>query len=338
MYAYATRSDSFEYFDKAVASETWGELWGTGTTFIRWLAWPFAHALGLSFPSLMVIFSWMGFTACGYWYLAIKENLMAMPPVWRNLAWTEIILLLPNIHFWSVSLGKGAVIFMGIGMFVYGLSRFNRRLPLMIGGILIAYLVRPHMAMVMMMGTGLGIVLAGKAVPWYMRILLTLIAGGLSAYLFQGAVEFTGVEEGNVDSFLSHRTAELGKADSGVDISNYNIFMKLFTFWFRPLFVDAPGAFGFIVSFENALCIYLLYVIVVQGLRSFPEWNGWYRSCLFIFLLGSIILAQVSGNLGIAMRQKAQIMPLFFIIFLRVKQWQYERAGLSNVSQAVQPG
>jgi hypothetical protein len=32
-------------------------------------------------------------------------------------------------------------------------------------------------------------------------------------------------------------------------------------------------------------------------------------------LLASISLAQISGNLGIAIRQKSQIMPLFFLFY-----------------------
>ena len=40
------------------------------------------------------------------------------------------------------------------------------------------------------------------------------------------------------------------------------------------------------------------------------------------FLFGSFILAQVSGNLGIAMRQKAQVMPFFFIIFCKAMSYR----------------
>jgi hypothetical protein len=46
---------------------------------------------------------------------------------------------------------------------------------------------------------------------------------------------------------------------------------------------------------------------------------------LFAFILGSFVLAQVSGNLGIALRQKAQLMPLFFILYakcIEIKQQQ----------------
>jgi hypothetical protein len=34
-------------------------------------------------------------------------------------------------------------------------------------------------------------------------------------------------------------------------------------------------------------------------------------------MVSSFMLAQVSGNLGIAIRQKAQIMPLFFMVYAK---------------------
>jgi hypothetical protein len=107
-----------------------------------------------------------------------------------------------------------------------------------------------------------------------------------------------------------------------VNIAEYGLFMKMFTFWFRPLFFDGPGALGLIVSFENLLYIYMFFVIIKEGLFSWRQWNGWIRICLFIFLFGSFALAQVTGNLGIAMRQKAQLMPFFFIIFCKVVSYK----------------
>jgi hypothetical protein len=35
------------------------------------------------------------------------------------------VFLLPNVHFWSSSIGKGPTMLFGIGMIIYGLSRFN---------------------------------------------------------------------------------------------------------------------------------------------------------------------------------------------------------------------
>jgi hypothetical protein len=107
-----------------------------------------------------------------------------------------------------------------------------------------------------------------------------------------------------------------------VDLGNYNQAQKLFTFWYRPLFVDAPGFLGIVVSFENALYVFFTIGIIRYGLTNWKEWNGWFRISFFIFIFGSIALAQIAGNLGIAMRQKAQIMPLFFILYCKAMSYR----------------
>jgi hypothetical protein len=48
---------------------------------------------------------------------------------------------------------------------------------------------------------------------------------------------------------------------------------------------------------------------------TWSRWNGFFQVALFIFLLATLALAQVSGNLGIAIRQKGQILPLFFMAY-----------------------
>ena len=138
-------------------------------------------------------------------------------------------------------------------------------------------------------------------------------------------VELSDTESLNVFSsnLLTHRVEELSKASTGIDISNYNLLMKLFTFWFRPLFFDGGGVVGFISSFENVFYIYMFYSICKEGSGHWDDWNGWFRICMFIFLFGSLILAQITGNLGIAMRQKAQLMPFFFILFCKAQSIKY---------------
>jgi hypothetical protein len=62
-----------------------------------------------------------------------------------------------------------------------------------------------------------------------------------------------------------------------------------------------------------------MLIFFVQFFKSFfKKWkliNTFYRILIFSFLFASIALAQLGGNLGIIMRQKSQIMPLFFIVF-----------------------
>jgi len=116
---------------------------------------------------------------------------------------------------------------------------------------------------------------------------------------------------------IAHKAQELGKSKSGIDLSSYNPIEKILTFWFRPLFVDSPGVMGVVVSFENLLVVALFYKTIRVLIKRGRALNGWFLVCAFIFLLGSFALSQVSGNLGIAMRQKAQLMPLFFIVYAK---------------------
>jgi hypothetical protein len=91
--------------------------------------------------------------------------------------------------------------------------------------------------------------------------------------------------------------------------------MKLFTFLYRPLFVDSPGVMGLVTSVENLILLFLTVQLIMNMLQTWTKWNGFFQVGLFIFLLGALALAQVTGNLGIAIRQKAQIIPLFFMAY-----------------------
>src|SRR5690606_24774360 len=116
LYAAATTSDSFQYFHTASGTTDWFSLWGTSTTFIYFLAWPFAYLFGLSYLSVMFIFSYFGYLAVVWFYCTAREN-VKLPAVWGSLSLVELVFLLPNLHFWSSSLGKGAVISFGLALF-----------------------------------------------------------------------------------------------------------------------------------------------------------------------------------------------------------------------------
>lgn len=322
VYAATTTSDSVAYYTKAKAAVSWFESWGIGTPFIQFLAWPFANLFNLSYYACMIIFAFFGFIAIMLFYITARENIK-LEPVWAKFTLIELVFLLPNLHFWSASLGKGAVILLGLSVLTYGLSRFNRRIvPLLIGGLL-TFMVRPHILFTVIMAVMLGIVLTSSGIKPYLRWIIFLVAGVIFIYISDTVLKFADTESLDIlsSSSLSHRASELSKSHSGIDIQNYGLFMKMFTFWFRPLFFDGQGAVGILVSFENLLYIYMFYVVLKKGILYWRDWNGWFRICLFFFLFASFALAQVTGNLGIAMRQKAQLMPFFFIVFCKASSY-----------------
>lgn len=330
VYTFSNNSDSGEYYRYSVESTTWSELLGTGTSFIRFITYPFSNLLNLSYFSVMLIFSFMGFQGIVFLYLAARENIGHLPIRFAGLSILEILFLLPNTHFWSSSIGKGSVIILGIGLAVYGISRFNRRFYTILAGAMIIFLIRPHILLALLVGLTLGVLLTNKGIRWFFRIPIIITAVVMIVLLSDEVVEFSGIESLNVfeSSRVDRRAAELGKGGSGVDITSYSQPMKFFTFLFRPLFIDAPGMLGILTSFENLFILSLaIRMLTVIG----PVWNranGFHKTSIFFLIMGAFTLAQISGNLGIAMRQKAQLMPLFFIFYSLVEMHFSQRKHL----------
>src|SRR6187455_2555792 len=77
-------SDSVQYYKKASETLQWFDLWNTGTMFISFCGWVFAHLMNLSYYSVMLIFSFFGFLASLLLYITAKENI-TLNPVWNRM-------------------------------------------------------------------------------------------------------------------------------------------------------------------------------------------------------------------------------------------------------------
>jgi hypothetical protein len=319
IYTRFERSDSKAYWEYTSYTTDWFMWWGTDTKFIQFLTWPFSSFLGLSYEATMLIFCFLGLQGCVLFYFAAKENISNLKPYYQNYTLIELLFLLPNLHFWSSSIGKGGIMLTGIALIIYGLSRFSRRYFLIVLGALLVYMIRGHVLFIIIAGAGTGLLFTMKGIKWYYKTALILLALVTGLTILDDMNKYTGREDLNIleSQKFQHRVLQNTTATSGVDIANYNQLQKLFTFWYRPIFIDAPGFLGIVVSFENFLYIIFTIQIIRYGFPNWKRWNGWFRIGFFIFIFGSLALAQIAGNLGIAMRQKAQIMPLFFILYCK---------------------
>lgn len=331
-YASFNPSDSENYYLKALHFN--GDVsvfFKSGTNFIIYLAYPFAQ-LGCSYFSVMLFFSWLGYLGFLYAYVFFKENIGVSVKVFGKYDLLGLLLFLPNMHFWSASLGKGSIIFMGLMMMTYAVkSPLQRMVPLLVGAFFV-YMVRSHMLLFVIVGVLFGVLFGeeqriGKGV----KFLLLVAAIGFLSFGMQTVLGVAQLEDSenlieDFQQFSSTRAGELAKSGSGVDMTNYPLPLKLFTFWFRPLFVDSPGALGLFSSVEN-----LLYLLLFAKICNRRFWRFFIRSPYLVkmaaltFLLTSIALTFVMSNLGIIMRQKAQVMYFgFFVIsyFLAYEQEQ----------------
>jgi hypothetical protein len=321
IYALNNPSDSIAFFKRAEVSafgDSWLEYFGVGTQFIYFISYSLIHHFGFTYESCMVFFSWLGYLGFLFFYIFIKERVRSNPKmfVYSSVA---ILFLLPNLHFWSSSLGKGSLIFFGFGLFFFSLNRPGKRFwGLLLGGWII-FQIRPHIFYVILIAIAVAYTFSTKGVVIGYRILILLIASFLLYFIYEDILRFTGLEtESIIDPVISHRASELSKATSGIDINAYTIPEKLFAFWFRPLFFDAPGTLGLIVSFENLFyLIFFARLLRPNGISFLLKSDAVIKTCLITFVGVSFALAQISGNLGLAMRQKSQVMILMLFVIVK---------------------
>jgi len=313
-------SDSKRYFQVASSSENWSSLFDTGTNFITFLEWPLVNIIRLDYISSMFIFSFLGFIGILLFYLSAKENENLQKGQNFKFGILEILFLLPNLHFWTSSIGKGSVIILGLGLLVYGLNRFNVRFFQILLGLALVYFVRPHIILSFFFAIIFAITFLKSGLSNGLKLFIVVCSLLLFYLLNDNVLEYAELENLNVfdSEVLTKRSTSLTSATSGFDINSYSLPMKLFTFWFRPLFIDSPNILGIFVSFENLFYFYLFFALLFYGPKNFGQLNGWYRILIIMFFLTSIILSQVTGNMGIAIRQKSQIMPLFFIVVAKI--------------------
>lgn len=331
-YTIFNRSDSKAYFSRAQISDNWLDYFGTSTTFIDFISWPFINFLGFNYEMMMVLYAWLGYLGFVYAYMFFRENIPVKIKVFKIFDFLILTLFLPNMHFWTASLGKGAPIFLGLMMFAYAIKDPKSRLvPLVLGSVLIYY-IRPHVFLFVAAGTVLGYMTGKEKISFGKKLFIYVgMIGGLLLVQDQ-ILGMAGLEDSqdlvsDFENFSDSRAGELSDSGSGVDIASYPLPLKLFTFWFRPLFFDAPGILGLIVSVENLVYLLLFVKILKKDFISFLKKSPiTVKMSLVVFLLSSFALTFVMSNLGIIMRQKSMVMYfLFFVIYYYLAQKKYDK-------------
>lgn len=340
IYAVFNPSDSSNYYRKIIdyyRGPEWSDFYGTSTTFIEWFGYPFIHGLGFTYEAMMALFSFLGFLGFVYFFKFFRERIV-FKTTFYGFDLFHLFFLLPNLHFWSGSFGKGSFIFLGIGLLFYGLNNIPKRYLILFIGALITYHIRPHILLVILASSLIGFTFSTKGLGWGVKLVMIIIAAVALGFIYQDVFRMVGVNE---DTFfteglnMSHRARELSSATSGIDINSLSLPLQVFTFLFRPLFFDAPGMLGIIVSFENVFLLGITLAFIFKGgILYIIKGDFAVKTAFFSFITVSVALAQISGNLGIAIRQKSQVMILFLFVIIQMYDDKKKQAFKARIRAA----
>ncbi|MDQ3482932.1 MAG: hypothetical protein M3448_05950 [Pseudomonadota bacterium] len=287
------------------------------------------------------------FQAIGFWGLAalmrtfeeIYQEIDVTQPVF-----TYTLFFLPSLHYWTSAIGKDSLFFFGICITLWAAMRYRKRLiPLSIG-MLLMFAIRPHIAVAAGAAFALA-VLIDRNTRGPVKAIIAAISLAGAAFAIATVWSTFGVDLTNVDTYTDMLAGQ--KAMATADFAGRSAVtgsypIRLLSLLFRPLFFDASGALGLIVSVENVLLLLILLLMAIHPratlalVRTVP----FVRYALISSSVILLTLAISYFNVGLGIRQKAtMILPGILVAFVALQALIKARrtAALPEQLPAAQP-
>jgi hypothetical protein len=306
------------YYDQL---KIYGTQSGLSTVFVVNFVQTLKTYLGGSFFDHFLLFQSMGFWGLLFvlrTFDDIHEELGQ--PTFKKI---YLLLFLPGLHYWTSAIGKDAPVFLGVAMCTWAAFRLQTRYLVFGAGVIVALLVRPHIALIALVALALTLLL-GRNISLLTRAgLMAVVLGGILAVA--GLVEnmATGLNLSSTDSvteFLesSSQVSEASGADMSIVGASFPV--KLVSLLFRPFFIDANGLFGYGASLENVVLLLVMLTLIWRARTALAVARSamFARFAFFFFVMLTFLLAMVNYNVGLGLRQKMMMMPALLVFFVAV--------------------
>jgi len=301
-----------------VAEPSWMIYFGEGTTFILWLCYFPSNILKLEYITGNILFGLLGFIGIRYIFVMVADRFPVNYSV-INIPLFPLIFYFPNLHFWTSGVGKDSVAFWAIAMFLYAIQQHKSKWWLAIIALFFAFMTRPHIGQALIAASGVALLLETD-IKFQYKIILTTAVIGISIWLSSTTLDALKINDFSMETlgiFAESKVANLGKERTGSSftLSSYDWPMRLFSYLFRPFFLDAHNIMSFLSSFENALYLYLsFYIYRNWSLEAFRDMPIFIKVGIITFIPVTIAFMNSLANLGIVMRMKNMTM-IYFVLF-----------------------
>lgn len=337
--------DSFHYFD---LSREVGLKWGgfeditSSNDIIVNIARIQRILLTDSYHAIKISFAMFGLIGIFLFYRAAVIFLQR-----ENSKIFYLLALFPGILFWSSTLGKDPVVFLGIAIYVHSvvcLYRLNqlRYLAEMAFGMTIAIFIRPWLVPIMLFPL---LVLFWRGIHSY-RLKIVLLIFIIASIVFSAGPFMQRLSMESAQDIVM--TADMvtqgfvgtpggSTQDLNVKFDSVGSIVKFlpygaFTALFRPLPGEVMNPFGSLAGLESLLLIVLLVLAIKR--TSFRELKEplvmW--AILFIVTWASVNGIVSSANFGVAVRYRLQILPVLLgvLVYLSRKRQKHRVEKLNR--------
>ena len=297
-----------------------------GTGWIRYVS-GLTHAFVIDdmFVTFVIftLFSFLGVFLC---YRAFVRAV----PDGDHKRYALLLFLWPSLLYWPSSIGKEAWMLLGLGIASWGVARIvtgraGIGLAVTVLGLAVLSLVRPHVALMVLVGLGVAMLARPKSRSTFrltgrIVIVVVLLVGGSvivgrTSEVLQ--IDITGAESITNALVETQEQTDQGGArfQSAVVRSPIDYPVAFLTVWFRPLPIEVRDATGLLSAAENT-------ALIVLVLMSWRRLLGLPRNLLRIpyatfaaaYSLVFVYAFSVIANFGILARQRTQGLVLFFVL------------------------
>jgi hypothetical protein len=301
------------------------------TNFMRYLTG--IVYVGIGGPSIIggfLIFGYGAFWGAYLWYRAAADSL----PTLNKRLFLGIVLFVPSIAFWPSSIGKEAVMILGLGGMAYGASLLLRRhglqaVVVLVPAALLVNVVRPHLAAIFGLSLAVAYVLGRvkgdrrMVAPGITRLFGIAAVIGLAAVTASQAADFLDLEGGisrsSIEEGLARQSSRNTTGGSSFEpnakLSIESLPGSLWTTLFRPLPYEADDGFIAIAALENAAILGFAVLRIrslgwsLRNIRKLP----FVMFCFVVVLIYGAIYSSF-GNFGLLVRQRSLALPAFFAL------------------------
>ena len=303
-------SDARKYYRVSLESEF---LLYPGSTFIRSITAIYSHFLNASYLNATLFFNIFGSLGLVLLYFTLKKYIEKLSKHWL------LIFFIPSMSFWSAGLGKDAISFFAVCLFLYAIVESKKTAILVPIAFFFMFMVRPHIAFMMLVSYVIYFIIQSRVYVLFKLLILPAIFAGL--FLSLGFVQqYVGLEEASLNSvgdYVEGRQDVNQGGGSSLDIKSMSYPLQMFTYIFRPLPFEAHSALALFTSIENTIMLFLFLYIICKSKFKFGAFVEGKHTWLLIYaFLACTMLALTTANLGIATRQKWMFMPI--LIYLLV--------------------
>jgi len=306
-----------------------------GTGFIEILTGLIYSITGPSRLGGFLVYSWLGYLGLCLFYCAFR---LALPHGERR-RYAALIFFLPSMAFWPSSIGKEAWMTLMLGMTAYGVAKLVSKrggatlwLAAGIGG---SAVVRPHIAITLVVALGVAYLLTGArragpgaALAKITGLVTLLVVFGLVLSAVQTKFK---LEEGEGAEQVFERTRERTSSYDGSSFeaigtpSPIDLPLAAFSVLFRPLPFEVSNLQSLAASLEGALLLFLFAKHWRRSKNLVPRRRAPYLAFMATYSLLFIVAFSNFGNFGLLARQRVQVFPLILVVLAVPRHREPER-------------